>query len=174
MLELHTLADTKEKFIADPGLGRHLNEESKKILVNDCQPNVRLQILVIDGLSSTAIEKNMTEMLGLLNDAAKHLGITVPRGIFVRHGRVAVINEIGEILKPEVALAFVGERPGLVTAESMGAYLTYRPGMNTTEAERCLVSNIHRDGTVVGGAAEKIAALLVKIYAQKKSGVALE
>ena len=80
-------------------------------------------------------------------------------------------NEIGELLSPEVAVTLVGERPGLITSENIGAYVTYRPGLQTTEAGRNLVSNIHRGGTTVSQAMEKLADLLERAFAQKTTGV---
>jgi ethanolamine ammonia-lyase small subunit len=174
LVALESRAPTKEAFITNPELGRHLTDEAKKIVVEKCAKGAKLQVVVIDGLSSTAMEVNLEALLADLEGLAKSKGYAWGQPVFVRHGRLGVTNEIGELLSPEVIVSLVGERPGLVTAESLGAYLTYKPGLATTEAGRNLVSNIHKGGTDIPRAVQMIAELLEKIYSQKITGIKLK
>ena len=83
----------------------------------------------------------------------------------IRHCRVGIMNEIGELLSPTVVILLIGERPGLATAESLSAYMAYRPKTSDTDADRNLVSNIHARGMSTANAAHRIlnlAALMMK------------
>jgi ethanolamine ammonia-lyase small subunit len=83
----------------------------------------------------------------------------------VRYCRVGILNEIGELLDPRVAILLIGERPGLATAESLSAYMAYRPKAPDTDANRNLISNIHARGVSTEQAAQRIlnlAALMMK------------
>ena len=92
----------------------------------------------------------------------------------MKNARVGIVNCIGEILKPELILLFIGERPGLGTAESMSAYLTYQPVAATVEADRTMISNIHKGGIPPVEAGAQIVSLVEKILTQKTSGLDLE
>jgi len=92
----------------------------------------------------------------------------------VRHCRVGVLNEVGELLDPAVAVLLLGERPGLATAESLSAYLAYRPRPGHTDAQRNLISNIHARGVSAGEAARRIVALAEKMRLMQASGVAVK
>ena len=98
---------------------------------------------------------------------------TRPTPIFVRNGRVRVQDEIGAVLKPEVFCFIVGERPGLVTAESVSAYVIYRPSRRSAEPDRTVVSNIHRGGVAPVVAARRIADLIDEMLRRGASGAAL-
>jgi ethanolamine ammonia-lyase small subunit len=91
----------------------------------------------------------------------------------IRHCRVGILNEIGELLDPRVVVLLVGERPGLATAESLSAYIAYRPRMQHTDAERNLISNIHARGVSPDAAAARILNLAAKMMAASLSGVKL-
>ena len=71
----------------------------------------------------------------------------------IRYCRVGILNEIGELLDPRVAVLLIGERPGLATAESLSAYMAYRPRNDHTDADRNLISNIHARGETPARAA---------------------
>jgi ethanolamine ammonia-lyase small subunit len=90
---------------------------------------------------------------------------------FIRHCRVGVLNDIGDALNPEVVVLLVGERPGLATAESLSAYMAYRPRPGDTDARRNLVSNIHARGVRPEEAAPRIAALAEQMRRLGASGV---
>src|SRR5262249_12053544 len=92
----------------------------------------------------------------------------------IRHCRVGVLNDIGDILDPEVVVLLIGERPGLATAESLSAYLAYRPRPGHTDAQRNLISNIHARGVGHEEAARRIMALAEQMRRRQKSGVVIK
>ena len=99
------------------------------------------------------------------------MGIQLGTTIFVKYARVAIMDVIGEELKPEAAIVLIGERPGLGTAESMSAYMGYNPRVGMVESERTVVSNIHKGGTPAAEAGAHLASLLKRILDARASGV---
>src|SRR5258708_610813 len=93
--------------------------------------------------------------------------------IFIRNARVRIEDHLGEILRPDVVCMIVGERPGLVTAESLSTYVIYRPTLKSIEPDRTVISNIHRGGIPIAEAARKIATLIDDAIKFQASGVAL-
>ena len=93
--------------------------------------------------------------------------------IFIRNARVRIEDHLGEILRPDVICMIVGERPGLVTAESLSAYVIYRPTLKSIEPDRTVISNIHRGGIPIAEAARKIATLIDDAIKFQASGAAL-
>ena len=91
----------------------------------------------------------------------------------VRHCRVGILNEIGELLSPRVAVLLIGERPGLATAESLSAYMAYRPKASDSDAHRNLISNIHARGVSTEQAAQRILNLAASMMKTHKSGCQL-
>jgi ethanolamine ammonia-lyase small subunit len=91
----------------------------------------------------------------------------------IRHCRVGILNEIGELLEPGVAVLLIGERPGLATAESLSAYMAYRPKLSDTDAQRNLISNIHGRGVSTEQAAQRILDLAAAMTKTHKSGCEL-
>ena len=102
-------------------------------------------------LSSKAVEANIPNLLPAMLQGLEGMGIDVGTPIFVQYARVAIMDAIGEELKPEAAIVLLGERPGLGTAESMSAYMGYQPRAGMVESERTVVSNIHKGGTPAAG-----------------------
>ena len=174
LLKLQTKIDNKDQHLTRPDLGRELCEESMKLLMDKCQKKPQVQVIVSDGLSSKAIEANMKDMLPAFMQGLNANGIKVGTPVFVKYGRVGAMDDIGGALGAELAILFVGERPGLVTAESMSAYIIYNPRKGADEAERTVVSNIHRGGTPSVEAGAHIATLVKRILAAKASGVNFE
>ena len=105
---------------------------------------------------------------------AERLGWRFGRPFFIRHCRVGILNEIGARLDPAVVVLLIGERPGLATAESLSAYLAYRPRPGHTDADRNLISNIHARGTPVAEAAERILLLAAQLIQAGRSGIAVK
>ena len=91
----------------------------------------------------------------------------------IRYCRVGILNEIGELLRPKVAVLLIGERPGLATAESLSAYMAYRPKTSDTDANRNLISNIHARGVIAEQAAQRILNLAAAMMKIQKSGFQL-
>jgi len=113
-------------------------------------------------------------LLPLLEELAGRQGWSWGTPFAVRYCRVGVLNDIGDVLDPAVVVLLIGERPGLGTAESLSAYLAYRPRPGCTDADRNLVSNIHARGTTVAEAAPRIVAYIAALMAAGRSGVAVK
>jgi ethanolamine ammonia-lyase small subunit len=113
-------------------------------------------------------------LLPLLDDEARRRGWSFGRPFFVRRCRVGVLNDVGELLDPAVVVLLIGERPGLATAESLSAYLAYRPRPGDTDARRNLISNIHARGVGPAEAAARIAALADRMRRLETSGVTVK
>ena len=168
-----TIVKDKDEYLMRPDLGKKLNAESKKLILDKCEKGKQVQIIVVDGLSSTAIEANVGEVLPALIQGLKIEGLSVGIPFFVKYGRVGVEDEIGMMLDCDVVVELVGERPGLTTAESMSSYMIYRPSEKTVEADRTVISNIHREGTPSAEAGAHMATIVKKMLDNKASGVTL-
>ena len=174
LFTVQTECAEKNQFLTRPDLGRQLSEEGARAVKERCAPNPDVQVFLADGLSSTAVEANAETILGLLLDALKDRGLTVGTPFFVRFGRVAVEDQVAELVGAKVVCVLIGERPGLGSAESMSAYIAYNARVGMPEARRTVVSNIHKDGISAAEAGAYIAELIEKIYHAKASGVELQ
>src|SRR5262249_41498542 len=140
--EARTQAESKSQFLIRPDLGRVLASASRDEVLRLCPANVDVQIVIGDGLSAAAVAAQVPRLLPLLADGASANGWSFGRPFVVRYCRVGVLNDIGELLDPAIVVLLIGERPGLATAESLSAYLAYRPRPGHTDAQRNLISNI--------------------------------
>ena len=173
MVSVKSMCESKDEYLTRPDLGRKLDEESLNLIRSKCRKGAKLQIIVADGLSSNAVEANIPNLLPAMLQGLEAKKIEVGTPIFVKFARVAIMDAIGEELKPEAAIVLLGERPGLGTAESMSAYIGYNPRAGMVESERTVVSNIHKGGTPAAEAGAHLATLLKKILDAKASGVNL-
>jgi ethanolamine ammonia-lyase small subunit len=173
LFEVFSQATSKDEYLLRPDLGRHLNEASRTNVSNHCAPEQDLQIAIGDGLSVTAVTAQIPRLLPLLCDGAKARGWSIGAIPVIRHCRVGILNELGELLKPTVTVLLIGERPGLATAESLSAYMAYRPKISDTDANRNLISNIHARGVSPEQAAQRILGLAALMMQTRKSGFRL-
>jgi ethanolamine ammonia-lyase small subunit len=171
--EFRTRARNKDEYLLRPDLGRQFDDESRVRLSRDYARNCDIQIAIGDGLSVAAVAEQVPHLLPLLLDGAKAQGWTVGRAFVVRHCRVGIVNEIGELLRPQVAVLLIGERPGLATATSLSAYMAFRPTRAHTDADRNLISNIHARGVPAEEAVERILELVARMMKTGKSGCLL-
>ena len=170
LFELSTEARSKEEYLLQPNLGRRFDERSRRELVNRCSRESGLQIAIGDGLSVTAVAAQVPPLLPLLDEGARARGWNIGQPFVIRHCRVGILNEIGELLAPKIAVLLIGERPGLATAESLSAYMAYRPDQTHTDANRNLISNIHARGLSPRVAADRIVNLAEQMMARQVSG----
>src|SRR5271163_1707660 len=170
LFEVCSRAARKEEYLLRPDLGRHLTEESRTQVKSRCTTGPDLQIIIGDGLSVTAIAKQVPQLLPLLCDGAQTRGWNLGQIFVIRHCRVGILNEIGELLTPKVAVLLIGERPGLATAESLSAYMAYGPKLSDTDANRNLISNIHARGVSPEHAAQRILNLAASMMKTQTSG----
>lgn len=173
LMKVQTIVKDKDEYLMKPDLGKKLSEESRKVILEKIEKGKNVQIIVVDGLSSTAIESNVSDVLPALIQGLKVENLSVGTPFFVKYGRVGIEDEIGMLLGCDVVVEFVGERPGLTTAESMSSYMVYRPSDKTVEADRTVISNIHREGTPPAEAGAHMATLIKKMIDKKASGITL-
>lgn len=168
-----TCFGNKEQYLKRPDLGRRLNPEGARLLLERCRREPQVQIVVSDGLSAASIEANIRDVYPALLNSLRLQGFEWGTTFFVRGGRVGCMDPIGDILKPECLILLIGERPGLVTAESMSAYMCYRPRTGRTDSDRLVISNIHRGGTSPMEAGAHIGTVVKTMLERKASGVVL-
>jgi ethanolamine ammonia-lyase small subunit len=173
LFEVCTQAATKDQYLLRPDLGRHLNDQSRVEVSRHGVAGQDLQVAIGDGLSVTAVSAQIPRLLPLLCKGARARGWSVGSIVVIRHCRVGILNEIGELLSPKVAVLLIGERPGLATAESLSAYMAYRPKTSDTDANRNLISNIHVRGVSVEFAAQRILGLAELMMKTHQSGYQL-
>ncbi|NGQ96935.1 ethanolamine ammonia-lyase subunit EutC [Brevibacillus sp. SYP-B805] len=173
LFTVETRFENTEIYLKRPDLGRIITEQGVKTIKEKCKPKPQVQIVVSDGLSANAIEANLRDVFPALLDSLRSYGLSWGTPFFIKGGRVACMDHIGEILQPEVMVLLIGERPGLVSANSMSAYMCYRPRKGMVESERTVISNIHKGGTPPIEAGAHIGTILSKMLEQKASGVHL-
>jgi ethanolamine ammonia-lyase small subunit len=173
LFEVCSRAASKDEYLLRPDLGRRLSDSSRAEVSRRCTTENDLQIVIGDGLSVTAVAKQIPCLLPLLCERATALGWSIGQIFVIRHCRVGILNEIGELLGPRVTVLLIGERPGLATAESLSAYMAYQPKPSDTDANRNLISNIHARGVSTEQAAQRILALAAAMMKTQKSGCEL-
>jgi ethanolamine ammonia-lyase small subunit len=174
LFEVATRAANKEEYLLRPDLGRQLDVHARQTVVERCRSEAGLQVAIGDGLSAAAVTAQVPVLLPILEAEARRNGWEFGQPFFIRHCRVGVLNDIGELLYPEVVVLLIGERPGLATAESLSAYMAFRPRAGNTDAQRNLVSNIHARGVRPDEAAPRIVALAEQMRRLQMSGVAIK
>lgn len=172
-LLLESATETRADYLTRPDLGRRLSKRSRGLLEGTAASPCDAALVIVDGLSAVAVQNHaaalaraMMQRLGDWNWAP----ITI-----VTQGRVAVGDEIGELLKAQLVLVLIGERPGLSSPDSLGAYLTWGPRIGRSDAERNCVSNIRRPhGLSPEQAADKLAWLMTQACHRRLTGTALK
>ena len=164
---LSSQAGSRREYLLRPDLGRALSEDSRKALCDfPGQPTV---IAVADGLSALAVHRHAVPLLLALQATGEAIRI-----FLIQQGRVAISDDLGETMRSDLCVLLIGERPGLSSPDSLGAYLTWRPHRGCTDAHRNCVSNIHQQGLSYQAAAQKIAYLMVESRRLKLTGVGLK
>ena len=173
---LATNARSRADFLKRPDLGRTLSEESRQLLKqnNVAWTRRHLAVLVSDGLSALATEAQAAPVLAYLLPLLAQAGWTTYPVFVVPYARVKLQDEIGALLGAQHTLALLGERPGLGSPDSLGAYFTYQPGRDKTDADRNCISNIRPQGLPPEEAAQKLAQYLIHSKEQRCSGISLK
>ena len=174
LFQVCSRAQSKSEFLLRPDLGRALSDAAIETIRQHCPTAPDLQIVIGDGLSVTAVSTQVPALLAVLMEQAALRGYSVGQIFAVRYCRVGLMNAIGDLLQPRVLVLLIGERPGLATAESLSAYMAYRPRSGQTDADRNLISNIHARGVPVHEAGVRILNLAGSLMAQQLSGVAIK
>ena len=174
LFQVSTQAGSKAEYLLRPDLGRAFDQAARATIRRECPRECDLQIVIGDGLSVTAVAAQVPPLLPLLDRGVEERGWKLGRTFVVRHCRVGMMNEVGELLSPKVVVLLIGERPGLATAESLSAYMAFRPQATHTDADRNLISNIHARGVPPDAAAARILNLAQQMMESGKSGTALK
>jgi ethanolamine ammonia-lyase small subunit len=168
-------AGDRKDYLRRPDLGRRLDQASVQLLAESSgTAGGPLAIVIGDGLSPTAVHAHAIELMRALLAGLGAARIEIGHVVVASGARVALGDEIGEILGARMALMLIGERPGLSAPDSLGAYLTFAPKIGRSDAERNCVSNIHRAGLGYEEAAFKIAWLIREGLMRQVTGVALK
>ena len=174
---LHSAATSRDSYLQRPDLGRKLSSESAQILLDHASTHpggVDLAIVVADGLSALAVHRHAVPFLARMAEQISAEGWAVSPVMLVEQGRVAVADEIGELLGAKMVVILIGERPGLSSPDSLGLYFTYNPKVGLTDAYRNCISNIRLEGLSYGMAAHRLLYLMREACRRQLSGVNLK
>ncbi|RKR82577.1 ethanolamine ammonia-lyase light chain [Mucilaginibacter gracilis] len=171
---LHSRAASRAKYLTRPDYGRTLNDESIEELTTYNGLETDVAIVIADGLSAMAVNQFAVELLQYLVPKLTGAGLKLAPISLVEQGRVAIADEIGFAFNTNLSLILIGERPGLSSPDSMGAYLTYKPQHGLTDESRNCISNIRPDGLAPAAAADKIFYLINEALKRKLTGVDLK
>mgnify|MGYP000064832881 CR=1 FL=1 len=172
VLQTATAAGNRTDYLHRPDWGRRLDDASRAELARH-GGSYHVCLIVSDGLSAWAAERHALPLLEVLVPALRSADLCLAPLVVVRHGRVAVEDEIGQLLGARVAVILLGERPGLAAPDSLGAYLVFDPRPGRTDAERNCVSNIRPRGLPPEAAAWVLQRLILLSLASQTSGLAL-
>lgn len=182
VIVLHSAAADRHVYLQRPDLGRRLDDDSRHRLEDRDLGKVRageereydVAFVIADGLSALAIHRNAVPFLDVMT--AKLRGKTWRPApiVLVEQGRVAIGDEIGELLGARMVAMLIGERPGLSSPDSLGIYLTYQPRLGLTDADRNCISNVRDGGLSFGAASHKLYYLMREARRRKLSGVMLK
>ncbi|MES2242012.1 MAG: ethanolamine ammonia-lyase subunit EutC [Pseudomonadota bacterium] len=172
-LVCRSAAADRRTYLMRPDLGRQLDADALALL--QASPlRGGLAVVLADGLSAQATQRHALPVLEALLPLLQAQGWALAPVVVLHHGRVAAGDGVARALQAEAVLALIGERPGLSSPDSLGAYITWAPGAGTSDADRNCVSNIRPQGLAPQAAAAKIAWLLNQMRVQQRSGVALK
>jgi ethanolamine ammonia-lyase small subunit len=175
VLRLHSAARDRSEYLRRPDLGRELSDESIRLLQNSVKPqHFDISLVVADGLSSTAIERNIQPVLQLLIPMLNRKKYSLSPVTVVQQGRVAIADSIAELFRARLTVIFIGERPGLKSPDSLGIYMTYKPRKGTTDERRNCISNVREDGLSYPVACSKLLYLIEESFKRSLSGVELK
>jgi ethanolamine ammonia-lyase small subunit len=169
VLMLHSAAVDRTTYLQRPDLGRRLNETSR---VGLPAGDWDLALIVADGLSALAVERHVPPLLQQLLPQLE--GWRLAPLAVVEQGRVAIGDEIGAALGAQLSVVLIGERPGLSSPDSLGAYITWEPGPGRTDAERNCISNIRAGGLSYVVAAAQLSYYLTEARRRRLTGTALK
>jgi ethanolamine ammonia-lyase small subunit len=177
VIALRSAAGDRLIYLQRPDQGRRLDPESRARLeerAGRSKEGFDAAFVIADGLSAFAIEENALPLLDAMLAKLDRGEWRIAPVTIVEQGRVAVGDEVGEVLHAGVVAILIGERPGLSSPDSMGIYLTYHPRVGSADAERNCISNIRREGMSCELAAHKLHYLMSEARRRKLTGVKLK
>lgn len=174
---LHSAAKDRDTYLQRPDLGRRLSHESAELLGQHRENNpdgYDLAIVIADGLSALAVHRNALPMVAHIEEQAAAEGWSVAPVALVSQGRVAVADEVAELLGARMVVILIGERPGLSSPDSLGLYFTYAPKVGLTDAYRNCISNVRAEGLSYAMASHRLLYLMREACRRQLSGVNLK
>ena len=172
VLRVQSAAPDRGAYLKRPDLGRRLSPDSRARLAQRTD-SCDVVIVAADGLSALAVEKAFAPVLDPLLPLLQGRGLAIGPLVLVEQGRVAIGDEIGELVRAKLAVVLIGERPGLSAADSLGAYITWAPRIGAMDSERNCISNIRPGGLSFEDGAAQIADIVGLAFAQAMTGVRL-
>ena len=160
-------------YLRRPELGRRLSPESRKTL-EPLNGSFDVVFVIADGLSALAVHRHAATLLETTLARLDRGEWRIAPLVVVTQGRVAIADEIGELVGATLSVILIGERPGLSSPDSLGVYLTWHPRSGLTDADRNCISNIHAKGLAFPVAAQKLIFLMTEARRRKLSGVSLK
>lgn len=173
ILKVHSNAESREQYLQRPDLGRQLHEATAQTLTIYASP-CDVCIIIADGLSAHAVNTNAIPLINALMPLFKGMKYKLSPVILAEQARVALADPVAFELQAKLSIILIGERPGLSSADSVGAYLTYGPKPGLTNESRNCVSNIRTQGLAFDLAAQKIFYLVQEAFKRRLSGVSLK
>ncbi|MEJ2638513.1 MAG: ethanolamine ammonia-lyase subunit EutC [Desulfosarcinaceae bacterium] len=177
VVQVHSAAADRSVYLQRPDLGRQLDEDSRRSLEHFRLPGFQefdLGVVIADGLSARAVHTNAIALVDQFRLLQGVQGWRWSPVVVASQARVAIADEIGEILNTRISIILIGERPGLSAADSMGIYVTFAPRKGRTDAERNCISNIRPGGLGYKDAALKLESLIREASRRRLSGVLLK
>ncbi|MGH6866319.1 MAG: ethanolamine ammonia-lyase subunit EutC [Methyloceanibacter sp.] len=173
---LHSRADSRPLYLQRPDKGRRLDEDSRAALANRPRPDVPYDVAFVigDGLSAMAIEESAVPFIEEMLPQLKRKGWSVAPFCIVKEARVAIGDEVGDLLGAQMVVILIGERPGLSSPDSMGIYMTLKPRVGLTDEARNCISNVRPEGLSYRHAAYKLDYLMSEARRRGVSGVNLK
>jgi ethanolamine ammonia-lyase small subunit len=182
---VNSAAPDRLTYLQRPDLGRRLSDAARKQFAEPDgaadgaedradQRIYDLAFVIADGLSALAIAKNAAPFLAALQPRIAAQNWTQAPLTIVRQGRVAVGDEVGQLLRARLVVVLIGERPGLSSPDSMGLYLSWMPRVGLSDAGRNCISNVRPEGMRYEEAAYKLHYLLAEAHKRQLTGVALK
>ncbi len=173
-LAVESGAPGRDTYLRRPDLGRRLSVRSRTLLQERPSTEADIAIVVSDGLSAAAMNRNALPLMAALLPRLSASGFRLAPLVVATQARVALGDEVGALLGARLVIVLIGERPGLSAADSLGCYLTFGPKVGRTDAERNCVSNIRAAGLPPAAAAAKITWLTQQALILSLTGVALK
>jgi ethanolamine ammonia-lyase small subunit len=173
VLRVASAVESRQQYLMRPDLGRQLAADAEAVLAPQGGSH-DVAFVIADGLSARAVQAHAAPVLRETLAALRNEDWRIAPLVVARHGRVAIGDEIAARLKADAVVVLIGERPGLSSPDSMGAYLTWQPHAQTTDADRNCISNIRPEGIGYADAAFKIASILRAMKTRRLSGVMLK
>jgi len=173
VIQLQSQVQNHAEYLQRPDKGRLLNMQSQEQFTVQTG-EFDIVLIVVDGLSSKAIENHVPAFLNKLIPELQKMNFSIAPICLVQYGRVAIGDPIGELINARMSIVLIGERPGLSSPDSMGVYFTYQPKSGNTDAQRNCISNIHKQGLSYAVAINKLLFLINEASRLQFSGVNLK